>query len=201
ECALGMHARGIQVSLIVRGNVFLPGTLDAVASDLLAARLRAAGIGLHLNEEIAGANPATTTRGTNQGYTNQGRDGSVTTRSGKTLPWQLVAAAIGVIPNTEWLSGSGITLNPRRFNVVDEQMQTSLPNVYAAGDIVHWPSVAQLWEPAQAQAKVAAANMVGQRTQYVPGVHYMATRLFDLDCASLGQVTDVAGAEELADLP
>lgn len=201
ECALGMHARGIQVSLIVRGASFLDGTLDAVASDLLAARLRAAGIALHLNEELAGANAAANVRGQSRGYSQQASVGSVTTRTGKTLPCQLVVAAIGVIPNTEWLEGSGVQLNQRRAIIVNDRMQTSLANVYAAGDIVHWPSMAQLWEPAQAQAKVAAANMVGQPMQYAPGVHYMATRLFDLDCASLGQITGVAGAEELADMP
>jgi NADPH-dependent 2,4-dienoyl-CoA reductase/sulfur reductase-like enzyme/pSer/pThr/pTyr-binding forkhead associated (FHA) protein len=190
EWALGMHAQGIQVHLVVRGNSFMASTLDAIASDLLAARLREAGIHLHLGEEIAGANPS-----------QQGAVASVTTRSGKTLGCQLLAAAIGVVPNTEWLVSSGLRLSERRAIVVDERMQTSLPNVYAAGDIVDWPSTAQLWEPAQSQAKIAAANMVGQPSKYAPGVHYMATRLFDLDCASLGRVVGVQGAEELSELP
>ncbi len=191
EWALGMHARGIAVSILLRGSTFMPGSLDSVGSDLLAARLRQAGLELILSDEVAHAMP--------------GPDGDVaglSTKRGQQLECQLVAAAIGVVPNTEWLQNSHIQLGKRSGIAVDAQMQTSAHGVFAAGDVVEFEGRAlQLWEPAQAQARVAARNMIGTPATYAPGVHYMATRLFDLDFASLGRVTDVPGARELADLP
>lgn len=191
EWALGLHARGVSVSILLRGATFMAGALDKVASDLLAARLRQAGIQILVNDEITAAQA--------------GADGSVSrvvTKSGQTLNCQLVAAAIGVMPNTEWLQSSGLALSKRRGVAINRFMASSLEGVYAAGDVADFDGqMLQLWEPAQAQARVAALNMLGTPTQYAPGVHYMATRLFDLDFASLGQIQDVQGASEIVQLP
>jgi NADPH-dependent 2,4-dienoyl-CoA reductase/sulfur reductase-like enzyme/pSer/pThr/pTyr-binding forkhead associated (FHA) protein len=191
EWALGLHARGVSVSILLRGATFMAGALDKVASDLLAARLRQAGIQILINDEITSAQA--------------GADGSVSrvvTKSGQTLSCQLVAAAIGVMPNTEWLQSSGLALSKRRGVAINRFMASSLEGVYAAGDVADFDGqMLQLWEPAQAQARVAALNMLGTPTQYAPGVHYMATRLFDLDFASLGQIQDVQGASEIVQLP
>jgi len=46
---------------------------------------------------------------------------------------------IGLLPNTEWLKGSGVTLSPRGEIVVDDRGQTSLPGVFAAGDVTTVP--------------------------------------------------------------
>jgi pSer/pThr/pTyr-binding forkhead associated (FHA) protein len=77
-----------------------------------------------------------------------------------------------------------------------------VPNVYAAGDVAEvMGSVVQLWEPARQQAKVAATNMVGRDMAYAPGVQYFATRLFDLDFASLGTVARDPNARDYVDAP
>ena len=46
---------------------------------------------------------------------------------------------IGLLPNTEWLKDSGVTLSPRGEIVVDDRGQTSLPGVFAAGDVTTVP--------------------------------------------------------------
>ncbi len=191
EWALGMHAQGIQITVILRGNVFMAGSLDGVASDLLAARLRDAGLKLLFSDEITAA-----LAGPN------GSLARVTTRSGHTLDCQLVAAGIGIVPNTEWLTNSEVMLTQRGAIAVGTQMQTSVDAVYAAGDVAEFEGrMLGLWEPAQAQARVAASNMRGTPAHYAPGVHYMATRLFDLDFASLGDVQGSATAKPIVDLP
>lgn len=110
EWALGMHVRGIRVTVLLRGATFMPGALDAVASDLLLARLKQANIQVILNDEIVSA----VDRG-------DGRVGSVRTKAGLTLECQLVAAAVGVVPNTEWLATTGIERSRAGALVVDEQ--------------------------------------------------------------------------------
>jgi len=85
---------------------------------------------------------------------------------------------------------------------VSERMQSSVPNVWAAGDCA---SVAgeslQLWEPARRQGRVAAENVAGKRSSYAPGAHFFATRLFDLDFASVGAINGAANDESIVDMP
>jgi len=190
EWAQGLKQRGVHVTLLMRENRFLPGALDDVASDLLLARLRQSGVEVGLSEEIQAALPA-----------GDGRLGAVVTKSGHTLPCELLGVAIGVICNTDFLQSSGLALGKSRGIVVDDHLRGSLPDVFAAGDVAeHKGRTLQLWEPARQQARVAAHNMTGGNVTYNPGAHYLATRLYDLDFASVGDVT-IADAEPIVDFP
>lgn len=191
EWAHALKERGVAVTLVEQAPRLLPQALDEVASDLLAARLRQGGIEVLLGEEVAGAHA--------------GPDGllrGVALRSGRFLECGLCAAALGVVPNTEFLRGSGLTLSPRGSLVADARMVTNVPNVWAAGDVasVDGKSLG-LWEPAREQGRVAARNMLGQATRYEPGAHYFATRLFDLDFARIGEIDRSERREALVDFP
>jgi NADPH-dependent 2,4-dienoyl-CoA reductase/sulfur reductase-like enzyme len=61
--------------------------------------------------------------------------------TGQVVRADLVVVGIGVAPATEWLAGSGIALSPADGAVLcDEYLRTSAPDVYAAGDVAHWPN-------------------------------------------------------------
>jgi NADPH-dependent 2,4-dienoyl-CoA reductase/sulfur reductase-like enzyme/pSer/pThr/pTyr-binding forkhead associated (FHA) protein len=191
EWAHALLEHGVMVTLIEVAPRLLPNALDEVASDLLAARLRQAGIQVLLGDAVTAAHA--------------GPDGAVravVTRSGQTLPCGLLAAALGVVPCSEFLKGSGIALSERGAVLTDKRLVTNVPNVWAAGDVA---SVAgetfQLWEPARKQALTAAENMLGGRAEYEPGAHYFATRLFDLDFARLGSIERADERELLIDFP
>jgi NADPH-dependent 2,4-dienoyl-CoA reductase/sulfur reductase-like enzyme/pSer/pThr/pTyr-binding forkhead associated (FHA) protein len=194
--ALGLewgHAlleHGVKVTLIERAPRFLPGALDEVASDLLATRMRKAGIDVLFNDEVRAVHPGP-----------QGVAG-VALASGRGVACELVAAALGVVPNTEFLANTGIKLAQNGAVAVDSRMQSSVAGVWAAGDVA---SVAgewlALWEPARLQARVAAQNMRGGRVEHRPGAHYFATRLFDLDFARIGHIERREGTTELIDFP
>jgi NADPH-dependent 2,4-dienoyl-CoA reductase/sulfur reductase-like enzyme/pSer/pThr/pTyr-binding forkhead associated (FHA) protein len=191
EWAHALKERGVGVTLIEQAPRLLPQALDEVASDLLAARLRQGGIEVLLGEEVLGAHA--------------GPDGllrGVMLKSGRFLECGLCAAALGVVPNTEFLRGSGLSLSPRGALVADARMLTNVPNVWAAGDVasVQGQSLG-LWEPAREQGRVAARNMLGDATDYTPGAHYFATRLFDLDFARIGAIERADGREALVDFP
>lgn len=190
EWAHALLEHGVKVTILERAPRFLPNALDEVASDLLAARLRQAGIDVLLGEAIAAAH--------------LGPDGmvrAVTTQSGRVLECGLVAAALGVVPNSEFLQGSGVALSEAGAVLADERLATNVGNVWAAGDVARVAGAQlQLWEPARQQARVAADNMVGRNATYAPGVHYFATRLFDLDFARLGSI-ERANREEIVDFP
>jgi nitrite reductase (NADH) large subunit len=193
EWAHGLSHRGVNVMMVVREQKFLPGAIDGVSSDLLLARLRHAGVQVRMGDEVMAATPGPS-----------GRVGGVVLKSGERVACELVCVAIGVICNSEFLgTESGINIAKNGGIEVDDQMRTSVPNVYAAGDVAaHQGKLLQLWEPARMQARVVASTIMGKGDRWTPGVHYMATRLYDLDCASIGDVAVTPpGAEELVDFP
>jgi NADPH-dependent 2,4-dienoyl-CoA reductase/sulfur reductase-like enzyme/pSer/pThr/pTyr-binding forkhead associated (FHA) protein len=191
EWVQGLKLRGVNVTLLLRENKFMPGALDDIASDLLLSRLRQSGIEVGLSEEVVTALPAA-----------GGRLGAVVTKSGHTLPCEIVGVAIGVVCNTDFLANSSVTLGKSRGIVVDDRLRASAPGVFAAGDVAeHGGRTLQLWEPAREQARVAGQNMTGRDLTYRPGAHYFATRLYDLDFASVGTVATDPAAEPLVDFP
>lgn len=178
ELATALCERRLHTTLVVRGAQLLSGALDDEASDLVLARLRQLGVDVRTNDEVEAA---------------IGADGALTqvrTRAGATLPCTLLGVAIGVRRNSEWLEGSGVALDGDAVTV-DRHMATSAAGVWAAGDVAKPPGpVLQLWEPAQLQGRSAAAAMVGAELAYVMRTHYFATRLGDLDFASVGNAED-----------
>ncbi len=190
EWAHGLHTRGVHCTIIMRDQRFLPGAMDEVASDLLLARLRHAGVEVRVGTELRAAMPG-----------RDGRVAAVQTTQGETIACELVGCAIGVICNTEFLQG-GLQLGTTSGVIIDKAMRTSVKNIFAAGDVAELNGkVFQLWEPARLQGRVAAASMTGGVDAFAPGVHYFATRLFDLDFCSLGGMRPGPTVEELIDYP
>jgi NADPH-dependent 2,4-dienoyl-CoA reductase/sulfur reductase-like enzyme/pSer/pThr/pTyr-binding forkhead associated (FHA) protein len=195
--ALGLewtHAlleRGVHVTLLERGPRFMPSALDAVASDLLVARLRKAGVDVALGEEVAAAE-----------HGPSGAVGAIVTKTGRRIACDLVAAALGIVPNSELLEHSAVERAPSGAVRVDRTLASSVPGVWAAGDVASVEGEQLgLWAPARHQGRVAAANMCGAREEYRPGVHYFATRLFDLDFARIGEIAEGPTKQLLVDFP
>ncbi|HEY8076415.1 MAG TPA: FAD-dependent oxidoreductase, partial [Labilithrix sp.] len=193
EWAHGLVVRGVKVTMVLRDPKFMAGAMDDVASDLLLARLKHAGVGVRMRDEIVAVLPG-----------KDGRAAGVALKSGERMACDLVAVGIGVMCNSEFLQNSGLTIDKNGGVAVDDAMRTNVPNVYAAGDIASYKGkLLQLWEPAKMQARVVAANISGRPTHYQAGTHYMATRLYDLDFAGLGESggATAAGTEELVRFP
>lgn len=96
-----------------------------------------------------------------------GKVTGVTLDDGSTVPADLVVVGIGVIPNTGWLKGSGVTLNERDGAIVcDATLNAGLPGVYAAGDVAYFPNElfdgemmrVEQWTNANEQGTLAAKN-------------------------------------------
>lgn len=191
EWAQALRERGAQVTLLERAPRLLPGALDEVASDLLAARLRQAGIEVVFGDVASQAHPGP-----------DGRVAAVTTQAGRTFPCELLCAALGVVPCSDFVKGTRIALSPEGAVLADDRLRTSVENIWAAGDVARVSGESlQLWEPARAQARAAADNMLGRESVYAPGAHYFATRLYDLDFGRIGDIDLSSGREQLLDFP
>jgi NADPH-dependent 2,4-dienoyl-CoA reductase/sulfur reductase-like enzyme/pSer/pThr/pTyr-binding forkhead associated (FHA) protein len=177
EWAQGLGERQVEVTMVVRGEHLMPRELDPLASDLVESRLRLHGIQLLLNEEVAAAVPGP------DGYLE-----SVTLKSGRTLPCDLLGVAIGVRCNSEFLGAAPIDRAKNGAILVDAHQRTSVEDVYAAGDVAEVNGrTLQLWEPARMQGRTAALNMTGREAVTNLDCHYFATRLYDLDFALVSQ--------------
>lgn len=126
-----------------------------------------------------------------------GRVSSVVTASGRQLPADLVVGGIGVVPATEALAGSGLRLDDGV--VVNEYLESSGPDVYAAGDIANYRDVlfarqrrTEHWDNAVEQGKHAARVLMGERAPFVH-VPYFFSDVFDLSYEFWG---DTDGADQ-----
>ena len=81
-------------------------------------------------------------------------------KDGQELPCQLFLEAIGIRPNIGLAKEAGISVN--RGVMVDDRMETSVPGVFAAGDVAeHSGLVLGLWPIAAKQGEVAAVSALG----------------------------------------
>ncbi len=85
---------------------------------------------------------------------------------GEFLPADLLLVGVGAAPNTEWLEGSGLLVD--NGVVCDDRGRTSLPDVYAAGDVARWRNAltgthqrVEQWQSALEQASVVADAVTG----------------------------------------
>ncbi len=89
----------------------------------------------------------------------------VTLTSGEKLPAQLIIVSTGVRSNLELAKDAGITVE--RSIVVNEKMETNLPDIYAAGDCAQFKGVNYaLWSQSVDQGKTAGANAAGDEAVY-----------------------------------
>lgn len=105
----------------------------------------------------------------------------------------MVILAIGVSPDTRFLQGSGIELGPRRHIKVNENLQTSIENIYAVGDAIEVKDLINgnqtaipLAGPANKQGRIAADNIAGLKSTYKGSQGTSILKVFDLTCASTG---------------
>jgi len=182
EVAEILHDRGLHVAFVIRENWYFPLALDNNEALLVTEHMRRHGIDVRL-----GVNVDEILRGPGGGL----RGVKV---AGEELPADLVVSAIGVIPNTDFLAGSAITLSKGGAVEVDGALATSAPEVWAAGDCanVTWADGSrrpeQLWYTARDQGRAAACSMLGDDVVYRRGAWYNSAKFFDIEWTTAGWV-------------
>jgi NADPH-dependent 2,4-dienoyl-CoA reductase/sulfur reductase-like enzyme len=119
------------------------------------------------------------------------------TKTGQLLPADMVVAGIGVVLNTELFTNEDLHLVKQAIPV-NEFLETTIPNVYAAGDVTYYQNVVygrnmhvEHWDNAVQQGQHAARVMLGQREPFVY-VPYFFSDVFDLSYEFWGDTTNAA---------
>lgn len=130
-----------------------------------------------------------------------GRVRAVRLRSGEVLDCDAVIIAIGVVPNTEAVEGSPVEVG--RGIKVDERMRTSVPDVYAAGDVAEILDLTDgkrrpipIFPLANECGEIAGINMAGGEAKFGGGIPINTLKFLPVEAVS-GGITWGEGLEEL----
>jgi NADPH-dependent 2,4-dienoyl-CoA reductase/sulfur reductase-like enzyme len=181
EIVEGLRARGVKVHYFLRGDRYWSNVLDETESRIVETRLVEDGVQVHKHTELGKI------------LGSRGRVVGVVTKNGAHIKCKMVAIAIGIRPRTELALNAGLRAD--RGILVDEYLRTSVPDIFAAGDVaqVYDPYsgksiVDSLWGPARQQGAAAGLNMAGVTTPYIKAVPFNVTRLAGLTTTIVGTV-------------
>jgi nitrite reductase (NADH) large subunit len=181
ELAEGLLARGMNVHYLLRGDRYWSNVLDKHESQVVEGRLEEEGVTLHHKAELKEI---------------IGKRGSVSAAlllDGRTLKCDMLAYAVGISPCLELIQETNLARD--RGLLVNEHLQTTDPDIYAAGDVAQVfdpltgkSALDSLWNPAREQGQVAGWNMAGRRSAYLKSAPFNVTRLAGLTTTIIGVV-------------
>lgn len=184
EAASAARERGCEVTVVEPQSTALAAVLGEEIGELFAEFHRQHGVQFRFGTGV-------------EGFEGDGKVSGVRVSGGEMIPADLVIVGVGVRPNTELAEEAGIEVaTPENGSgiVTGPDLQTSVADVYAAGDVVRWehplfgrPVRVEHWQNAKDTGTSAAKAMLGQDVAH-DAVPFFFTDQFDLGMEYAGDV-------------
>ena len=178
ELCDGFAMRKLDTTWIMRGPYWLRSALDPDGGEVVDNIAKKFGVEVIHGDEIEEVVPQ------------NGVPSYVKTKKGRQIQADVIGVGLGIQLNTDILRNTPVEL--RQGVVVNEYLETNIPNVFSAGDVAEFfdPTINEhhtmgTWDNAMGHGKIAAINMAGGHEAYVDVPTYTSP-LFDVNIAVVG---------------
>ena len=187
-----LKSRNIEVTFLVREKEFWSIALPLEEASMISRHIRSHGVELKLETQLKSIEGDAA-----------GRVTSITTSNGEKIECEFVGITVGVTPNIGAIAGTGIAT--KSGVLVNEYLQTNIPDVYAIGDCVERQydlrgrkRIEQVWYTGRMMGEVVAQTICGRPTKYEPGPWFNSAKFFDIEYQTYGNVSPLlqTGEEE-----
>ena len=179
ELAENLRELGMEVTMIQRPKQLM-NPFDPDMASFIHAKMRQRGVRLMLGHTV-------------EGFREDGDGVQVLLKGEEPVRADMVVLAIGVTPDTHLAREAGLELGIKGSIVVNDRMETSVPDIYAVGDAVqvkHFVTGAEalisLAGPANKQGRIAADNICGGDSRYQGSQGSSVIKVFDMTAATTG---------------
>ena len=179
ELAENLRELGMVVTIVQRPKQLM-NPFDPDMASMIHSEMRKHGIKLVLGYTV-------------EGFKEKDNGVEILLKDNPSLHADMVVLAIGVTPDTTLAKEAGLELGIKESIVVNDRMETSVPDIYAAGDAVqvkHYvtgnDALISLAGPANKQGRIIADNICGGDSRYLGSQGSSVIKVFDMIAATTG---------------
>lgn len=183
EMAEMFHSRNIPVTMLVRENSYWDNALPKEESEMVTRHIMHHNIDLRLNCNL----------GEILDDGNGKAKAATIKETGEIIECGYVGLTAGVSPNISWLKETELETN--RGILVNENLQTNIPDVYAIGDCAELKNpkdgrrgVEAIWYTGRMMGETVAYNVTGKNISYDPGLWFNSAKFLDIEYQVYGEM-------------
>jgi nitrite reductase (NADH) large subunit len=174
EAGRGLIELGLKVEVVEFFDRLLPRQMDIAGAAILQKQLEQQGFSFHLGAKVKEIIGETKAEG-------------IILESGEQISGDLILFSAGIKPNLDLAKSIGIKIN--KSIIVDENMRTNIPNIFAAGDVAEFNGIpGGIWPLAMQQGKCAGINMTGGNETYKPMPPSTKLKVVGINLVSAGNI-------------